>query len=128
MSIVPHIFSAIALISPFIAVWLSHRKLRTELAKLPAEVESLRLHNDEARAAERKRVRSYADAVDVLTLGFDPWGGTRANMTSPSSSSIICLTIRAHLTSLWPESIARGPTPSETLSYPRPTSVRLPSA
>lgn len=73
MDVIPLLIPVIALVSPFVAVWISHRKLRLELVKLPNEVENMRLQNDEARAAERKRVRSHADAVDVLTLGFDPW-------------------------------------------------------
>ena len=73
MEVVPLLVSVIALLSPFIAVWISHRKLRPELTKLSEEVENLRFQNEEARASERKRVRSQADAVDVLPLGFDHW-------------------------------------------------------
>lgn len=64
--------SALALASPFVAVWISHRKLKPELVKLSAELEHARLQIGEARAAEKKRVREHVDQVSVRVIGLEP--------------------------------------------------------
>ncbi|MGW8438822.1 hypothetical protein ACWGKS_27050 [Nocardiopsis sp. NPDC055879] len=61
-----------ALIAPFVAVWISHRKLKPELVKLSTELDHLTLQVDEARALEKKRVREHADQVEICALYFNP--------------------------------------------------------
>lgn len=107
MDIATLIISAFALISPFVATWLAYRKLRPEL-------ESLRLQNEDLRAAERRRVRAHVDQVDITTLFFDPW--TTDGMTDYASQvSLFFLDHPDPLNVLLARITNRGPYPIRDL-------------